>query len=127
MSTFLCQHYFFFQKHSHHPNIATYFGAFIQKTGRGHDDQLWLVMEYCGAGSVTDLLKSSRGRSLKEDWISYISKGVLKGLAHLHKAKVIHRDIKGPSHNLVIPGHHAPPTVVQNDQGRKRSLKNDQF
>ena len=41
------------------------------------------------------LLKSSRGRSLKEDWISYISKGVLKGLAHLHKAKVIHRDIKG--------------------------------
>jgi len=83
------------KKHSHHPNIATYFGAFIQKTGRGHDDQLWLVMEYCGAGSVTDLLKSSRGRSLKEDWISYISKGVLKGLAHLHKAKVIHRDIKG--------------------------------
>ena len=52
-------------------------------------------MEYCGAGSVTDLLKSSRGRSLKEDWISYISKGVLRGLAHLHKAKVIHRDIKG--------------------------------
>lgn len=83
------------KKHSHHANIATYFGAFIQKTRQGHDDQLWLVMEYCGAGSVTDLLKSSRGRSLKEDWISYISKGVLKGLAHLHKAKVIHRDIKG--------------------------------
>ena len=58
-------------------------------------------MEYCGAGSVTDLLKSSRGRSLKEDWISYISKGVLKGLAHLHKAKVIHRDIKGPSQNRI--------------------------
>jgi len=83
------------KKHSHHANIATYFGAFIQKTRPGHDDQLWLVMEYCGAGSVTDLLKSSRGRSLKEDWISYISKGVLRGLAHLHKAKVIHRDIKG--------------------------------
>ena len=110
---------FFFQKHSHHPNIATYFGAFIQKTGRGHDDQLWLVMEYCGAGSVTDLLKSSRGRSLKEDWISYISKGVLKGLAHLHKAKVIHRDIKGLSHNLVIPGHHALARIVTNDHGRK--------
>ena len=123
LSTFSCQHFcvniIIFQKHSHHPNIATYFGAFIQKTGRGHDDQLWLVMEYCGAGSVTDLLKSSRGRSLKEDWISYISKGVLKGLAHLHKAKVIHRDIKGLSHNLVIPGHHALARIVTNDHGRK--------
>ena len=119
LSTFSCQHFYvniiIFQKHSHHPNIATYFGAFIQKTGRGHDDQLWLVMEYCGAGSVTDLLKSSRGRSLKEDWISYISKGVLKGLAHLHKAKVIHRDIKGLSHNLVLP------RMVKNDRGQKRS------
>lgn len=83
------------KKHSHHQNIATYFGAFIKKTARGHDDQLWLVMEYCGAGSVTDLLKSSPRRSLREDWIAYICREVLQGLAHLHKAKVIHRDIKG--------------------------------
>ena len=27
------------KKHSHHHNIATYFGAFIKKTARGHDDQ----------------------------------------------------------------------------------------
>ena len=27
------------KKHSHHQNIATYFGAFIKKTARGHDDQ----------------------------------------------------------------------------------------
>ena len=52
-------------------------------------------MEYCGAGSVTDLLKSSPRRSLREDWIAYICREVLQGLAHLHKAKVIHRDIKG--------------------------------
>jgi len=83
------------KKHSHHANIATYFGAFIKKTPRGHDDQLWLVMEYCGAGSVTDLLKSSPRRSLREDWIAFICREVLRGLAHLHKAKVIHRDIKG--------------------------------
>ncbi|CAB4066795.1 Nik-related protein kinase,Serine/threonine-protein kinase 25,Myosin-IIIb,Serine/threonine-protein kinase cst-1,Germinal center kinase 1,Serine/threonine-protein kinase 10-A,Serine/threonine-protein kinase svkA,Mitogen-activated protein kinase kinase kinase kinase 2,Serine/threonine-protein kinase 26,Mitogen-activated protein kinase kinase kinase kinase 3,Serine/threonine-protein kinase dst2,Serine/threonine-protein kinase hippo,Serine/threonine-protein kinase 3,Serine/threonine-protein kinase 10,Serine/th len=60
-----------------------------------NDDQLWLVMEYCGAGSVTDLVKSTKGQSLKEDWIAYISREVLRGLTHLHACKVIHRDIKG--------------------------------
>jgi hypothetical protein len=29
-------------------------------------------MEYCGAGSVTDLVKSTKGQTLKEDWIAYI-------------------------------------------------------
>jgi serine/threonine protein kinase len=52
-------------------------------------------MEYCGAGSITDLVKSTKGNSLKEEWISYISKEILNGLNHLHLNKIIHRDIKG--------------------------------
>lgn len=83
------------KKFSHHRNIATYYGAFIKKSPPGKDDQLWLVMEYCGAGSVTDLVKSTKGQSLKEEWIAYISREILRGLAHLHSNKVIHRDIKG--------------------------------
>uniref|UniRef100_A0A0X3NI76 non-specific serine/threonine protein kinase n=1 Tax=Schistocephalus solidus TaxID=70667 RepID=A0A0X3NI76_SCHSO len=78
---------------SNHRNIATYYGAFIKKTTP--HDHLWLVMEYCGAGSVTDLVKSTRGQSLKEDWIAYISREILRGLSHLHTNRVIHRDIKG--------------------------------
>jgi len=100
---------------SHHRNIATYYGAFIKKqpssTGKG--DQLWLVMEYCGAGSVTDLVKcaslvyvlrvrsqshwspATKGASIKEEWIAYICREILRGLCHLHANKVIHRDIKG--------------------------------
>lgn len=38
------------KKYSNHRNIATYYGAFIKKSPPGKDDQLWLVMEYCGAG-----------------------------------------------------------------------------
>lgn len=84
------------KKYSHHRNIATYYGAFVDKSlNPGKDDKLWLVMEYCGAGSVTDLVKSTKGQCLKEDWISYISREILKGLAHLHANKIIHRDIKG--------------------------------
>ncbi|XP_043830565.1 nik-related protein kinase [Dromiciops gliroides] len=83
------------KKYSHHRNIATYYGAFVKKNLSGHDDQLWLVMEYCGAGSVTDLVKKTKGNSFKEDWISYICREVLRGLSHLHMHHVIHRDIKG--------------------------------
>lgn len=102
------------KKFSNHRNIATYYGAFIKKSppGKqnflpnfgllkaklifiGKDDQLWLVMEYCGAGSVTDLVKSTKGQSLKEEWIAYICREILRGLSYLHSNKVIHRDIKG--------------------------------
>ncbi|XP_068458193.1 mitogen-activated protein kinase kinase kinase kinase 4 isoform X5 [Clinocottus analis] len=52
-------------------------------------------MEFCGAGSITDLVKNTKGNTLKEDWIAYISREILRGLAHLHAHHVIHRDIKG--------------------------------
>ncbi|KAI6191890.1 BMA-MIG-15, isoform a [Aphelenchoides bicaudatus] len=85
------------KKYSNHANIATYFGAFIKKlpSSTGKHDQLWLVMEFCGNGSITDLVKSTKTNSLKEEWIAYICREILSGLSHLHKNKVIHRDIKG--------------------------------
>ncbi|XP_048112448.1 TRAF2 and NCK interacting kinase a isoform X5 [Alosa alosa] len=83
------------KKYSHHRNIATYYGAFVKKNPPGIDDQLWLVMEFCGAGSVTDLIKNTKGNTLKEEWTAYICREILRGLAHLHQHKVIHRDIKG--------------------------------
>ncbi|XP_062415260.1 TRAF2 and NCK interacting kinase b isoform X14 [Pungitius pungitius] len=83
------------KKYSHHRNIATYYGAFVKKNPPGVDDQLWLVMEFCGAGSITDLIKNTKGNSLKEEWIAYVCREILRGLTHLHQHKVIHRDIKG--------------------------------
>jgi len=50
-------------------------------------------MEYCGAGSVTDLVKSTKGHSLKEEWIAYICREILRGLNHLHQNKIIHRNL----------------------------------
>lgn len=39
---------------------------------------LQLVMEFCGAGSITDLVKNTKGNQLKEDWIAYISREILR-------------------------------------------------
>lgn len=42
-----------------------------------------------------EIIPATKGQSLKEEWIAYICREILRGLAHLHANKVIHRDIKG--------------------------------
>lgn len=60
-----------------HPNIVNY------KTSLRTDSALWIVMEHCGGGSVTDLIAST-GLALEEGVIAYICRQALKGLAYLH-------------------------------------------
>ncbi|XP_048476018.1 misshapen-like kinase 1 [Rhincodon typus] len=110
------------KKYSHHRNIATYYGAFIKKSPPGHDDQLWLVMEFCGAGSVTDLVKNTKGNALKEEWIAYICREILRGLTHLHAHKVIHRDIKGQ--NVLLTEN--AEVKLGKQQRRERELRKQQ-
>lgn len=45
---------------------------------QGHRVCLQLVMEFCGAGSVTDLIKNTKGNSLKEEWTAYICREILR-------------------------------------------------
>ncbi|KAF3520161.1 hypothetical protein DY000_02063413 [Brassica cretica] len=71
-----------------HPNVVRYLGSF-----QG-DDYLWIVMEYCGGGSVTDLMNVTE-EALEEYQIAYICREALKGLAYLHSIFKVHRDIKG--------------------------------
>lgn len=87
-----------FKKYATHPNIADFYGAFINVDAK-RNDQLWLVMELCRGGSVTNLVKSLRkkGKYLDEDLIAYILYETLKGIEHLHRHNVMHRDIKGPN------------------------------
>ena len=44
---------------------------------------LWIVMEYCGGGSVADLVHAAEA-PLDEGLISYICLQALAGLAYLH-------------------------------------------
>lgn len=52
-----------------------------------------IVMEYCGAGSIADVIGVC-GSVLTEDEIADVCASMLLGLAYLHKNHNIHRDIK---------------------------------
>jgi len=69
------------------PYIISYYGSYFK------DNELWIVMEYCGAGSVSDLMRIT-DKMLNEDQISVVVKDALKGLVYLHSMRKIHRDIK---------------------------------
>lgn len=65
---------------------------------------LQIVMEYCGAGSVSDIMRL-RKKTLTEDEIATILCDTLKGLEYLHLRRKIHRDIKAGNILLNTEGH----------------------
>lgn len=67
--------------------ILQYKGSFLV------GDHVWIVLEYCHAGSVTDLMEAT-GCTLTEVQIAVILRASLLGLAYLHSKRIIHRDIK---------------------------------
>lgn len=71
-----------------HPNVVRYLGSY-----QG-EEYLWIVMEYCGGGSVADLMNVT-DEALDEGQIAYICREALKGLDYLHSIFKVHRDIKG--------------------------------
>ena len=75
------------------------------------EEYLWIVMEYCGGGSVRDLLIGC-GHPLAEHQIAFLCGEALRGLVYLHSIFKVHRDIKCSNILLTEVG----------DQGAKRRL-----
>ncbi|XP_032301691.1 myosin-IIIb [Coturnix japonica] len=88
-----------------HPNVVRFYGMFY-KADQYVGGQLWLVLELCNGGSVTELVKGllKCGQRLDEAVISYILYGALLGLQHLHNNRIIHRDVKGNNILLTTEG-----------------------
>ncbi|KAL1121987.1 hypothetical protein AAG570_003395 [Ranatra chinensis] len=80
------------------PYVVKYYGSYFKNT------DLWIVMEYCGAGSVSDIMRL-RKKTLTEDEIATILCDTLKGLEYLHLRRKIHRDIKAGNILLNTEGH----------------------
>ncbi|XP_077990446.1 serine/threonine-protein kinase 3-like [Glandiceps talaboti] len=80
------------------PYVVKYYGSYFKNT------DLWIVMEYCGAGSVSDIMRL-RNKTLTEDEIATVLQSTLKGLEYLHSRRKIHRDIKAGNILLNNEGH----------------------
>ncbi|XP_041416617.1 traf2 and NCK-interacting protein kinase-like [Xenopus laevis] len=83
---------------SRHKNIASFYGAYQQRGSIMMP--IMIEMEFCGGGTLFELINSPFCRGLPEHCIAYVCREVLKGLSRLQKKQIMHRDIK--SHNIAI-------------------------
>ncbi|XP_066948018.1 serine/threonine-protein kinase 3 isoform X9 [Macrobrachium rosenbergii] len=79
-------------------HVVKYYGSYFK------DSDLWIVMEYCGAGSVSDIMRL-RKKTLTEEEIATVILDTLRGLEYLHLRRKIHRDIKAGNILLNTQGH----------------------
>jgi len=76
-------------------NIVRYYGSYFKQS------DLWIVMEYCAAGSVADIMRILR-TTLDAQQLASVLQGTLKGLTYLHARRKIHRDVKAG--NILLDG-----------------------
>lgn len=82
------------QKSSSHPNIVEFLDGYLV------DDQLWVVLEFMGGGSLTGVLEQFPQLQLTEPQIAYVCLETLKALSYIHSLHRLHRDIK--SDNILL-------------------------
>ncbi|ANZ76285.1 BA75_03742T0 [Komagataella pastoris] len=73
------------------PNITHYQGSYLNGT------RLWIIMDYCAGGALRSLLKTG---PIEERYCAVIMRELLVALHYVHKAGVIHRDLKAA--NILI-------------------------
>ena len=90
-------------KRLQHPHIVRYLGTERAQEDYGRDHsmnsqsnlptQVFIFLEYVPGGSLSRMLKQFGGFST--EIIRRYTKQILRGLAYLHNAGIIHRDVKG--------------------------------
>ncbi|XP_060050871.1 serine/threonine-protein kinase Nek3 isoform X2 [Erinaceus europaeus] len=71
-----------------HPNVVTFKESFEA------DGHLYIVMEYCDGGDLMQKIKHQKGKLFPEDMILDWFTQMCLGVNHIHKKRVLHRDIK---------------------------------
>lgn len=71
-----------------HPNIVTVYDV------GDEDDRFFIVSQYMGGGSISDLLDKFEGRRLPIDRAIEICAQICSALQHAHDKDIVHRDLK---------------------------------
>uniref|UniRef100_A0A3Q2TI15 non-specific serine/threonine protein kinase n=1 Tax=Fundulus heteroclitus TaxID=8078 RepID=A0A3Q2TI15_FUNHE len=71
-----------------HNNIIAYFNHFMDK------NTLLIEMEYCNGGNLNDRIIQQKGELFAEEIVIWYLYQIASAVAYIHKAGVIHRDIK---------------------------------
>jgi len=91
------------------PYIVGYFECFVcPPKSTKENGEMWIVMEFCDGGSVSDLIEAAGGRgsfAMPEECIRAACAGIVLGLEYLHKKEICHRDIKCGNVLLTHDGH----------------------
>lgn len=64
---------------------------------------LQMLIEYCDGGALDSIMVELE-KPLTEPQVAYVCKHMCAGLNHLHKNKVIHRDLKAGNVLLTMDG-----------------------
>uniref|UniRef100_A0A5F8H104 Serine/threonine-protein kinase Nek3 n=1 Tax=Monodelphis domestica TaxID=13616 RepID=A0A5F8H104_MONDO len=82
-----------------HPNIVAFKESFEA------DGHLYIVMEYCDEGDLMQRIKNQKGKLFPEDMILHWFTQMCLGVNHIHKKRVLHRDIKSKNVFLTQNGN----------------------
>ena len=105
----------------HHKHVVSYQNS-VRYPPMSMD--LWIEMEYCNGGSLNDYFFTHNPNSKQ---ILTIMKQVSSAVAHLHKIKVIHRDLK-PDNILILQNRQSQiPTAKIADFGLAKAIADGQF
>ena len=73
-----------------HENVVRLEGAYMRDDV---DDEIWIAMEFCGAGSLAEAIRITN-QPLSECQIASVLCGVLSAIQYLHDHNYVHRDIR---------------------------------